>query len=133
MTLVSRALLEAMQEMEMSFVEPPTSLEQLIPAGKTWKTGITAIPERLIEQHNENHPDYALQTNRIYGIQYEGIYWVLHKEKEFRFILESHLYNRGLGAGFRPYKRNDYSGNFFLERVKERINNHIIRLSEEKI
>ena len=40
------------------------------------------------------------------------------EKKEFRFRLESHLYHRGLGADFRPYDSNEYSGNFFFQNVK---------------
>ena len=101
--LVSRALLETMQAMQMSIVEPPASLEHLIPAGLTWKTGITVLDQGLIQQHNERFPHMALPTDRIYGLQYVGSYVI--QNKEFRFRLESHLYHRGIGAEFRPYQK----------------------------
>ena len=128
--LVSQALLETMQEMEMNIIEPPVSLEQLIPPGETWKTDVTTIPITLVQEHNKNYPDRALPLDRIYGIQYIGRYII--QQKQFRFSLESHLYHKGIGSDFRFYARNDYSGLFFFNRVQALIENQLLKLSEER-
>lgn len=125
--MISQALLEAMQEMEMSFVEPPASLTLLIAPEETWRTGITPLPLDLVRQHNAEHPEFPLPLDRLYAIQYVGSY-VIH-ERQLRFRLESHLYHRGLGGNFRPYAHDTYSSKFFFERVKLLIEERLAQLS----
>ncbi|WP_020683952.1 hypothetical protein [Marinobacterium rhizophilum] len=110
--VVTRALLESLQALEMSIVEPPIDLETLIQPEQTWKTGRTELPDAIITRHNEEYPDQAIPNNRIYAIEYEGRYKIL--PNEFRLDLASKLYHKGLGGDFRPFESADYSSKFFM-------------------
>jgi hypothetical protein len=121
---ISWALLEAMQRLQLSVIEPPTQLDKLLPPGKPWKTDIALLDPKNIQEHNRRFPHMALPGDRVYGIQYEGEYIVL--KKELRFQLKSILYHRGMASDdYRLYPRKDYSGSFFKERAEALIKEHL--------
>lgn len=114
--VVSRAVVEALQSFQLSIVDPPAQLDTILPPGKPWKTDIAPIKAEVIADYNRRFPQMALPVDRLYGIQYSGMYSIV--EKEFRFRLESLLFQRGAASDYRPYSRRDYSGSFFFERAK---------------
>ncbi len=114
--VVTRALLESLQDLEMSIVEPPVDLDTLIPPEETWKTGRTELPNDIIARHNQEYPALAVPNNRIYAIEYEGRYKIL--PNEFRLNMASRLYHKGLGGQFRPFESAEYSSEFFMELIQ---------------
>ena len=127
-TVVSRALLEALQDLEMSVIEPPIDLVALIPPEETWKTARTGLSDQLIAQHNREYPDLAIPEDRLYAIEYEGIYRVV--QNEFRFSMKSLLYHKGLGGQFRPFESADYSSEFFMELIAAGMRSHLNILAD---
>lgn len=116
---VSWAVLEAMQRMQLSVIEPPTQLDTLIPPDKPWKTDIAPLRPEDIQEHNSRFPQMALPKDHLYGIQYEGEYKII--ENELRFKLKSLLHHRGFSGPYSLYSLKDYSGNFFFERAEVQI------------
>jgi hypothetical protein len=114
--IASRAVVEAMQSFQLSIVDPPAQLDTILPPNKPWKTDIAPVKVEDIAEYNRRFPHMALPVDRLYGIQYSGMYTIV--EKEFRFRLESILFQRGAASDYRPYSRKDYSGSFFFERAK---------------
>jgi hypothetical protein len=113
--VVTKALLESLQDLEMSIVEPPIDLDALIPPEETWKTGKTELSGEIITRHNQKHPDRAVPNNRIYALEYEGSYAI--RRDEFRLNIASKLYHKGLGGQFRPFESAEYSSEFFMELI----------------
>lgn len=116
---VGWAIVDALQRMQLSLIEPQLRAADTLPAGKPWKTDVASLDADAVLEHNRRFPAIPLPADRIYGIQYSGEYAVL--EHELRFRLESTLYQRGAGSAFRAYDGREYSGVFFFERARDRI------------
>ena len=117
---VSWAVVQAMQRMQLSVIEPPRiQLDTLILPDKLWKTDIAPLRPEDIQEHNNRFPRMALPKDHLYGIQYEGEYKII--KDELRFKLKSLLHHRGSSGPYSLYSHKDYSGNFFFERAKIQI------------
>lgn len=130
---VSWAILKAMQRMQLSVIEPPIQLHTLLEPEKPWKTDIVPLDRSEIVEHNRHFPQMTLPTDRIYAIQYVGIYKIVGKEPPFKqeelpfrkrellFKLESLLYQRGAASNYSKYPGNDYSGSFFSNVLRSKL------------
>jgi hypothetical protein len=112
----SRAIIDSVQLLQHSIVEPPLQAGGAILAGQTWSTDTVEIDPKLVTEHNQAFPAMALPTDRQYGIKYSGTYVI--ENKQLAFKLQSFIYQRGTQSAFRPYD-GPYSGAFFGQRLEK--------------
>jgi hypothetical protein len=116
--VASRAIIDAVQSLQLAFQEPATvSLDTLLPPKTKWKTDVMPIERASMEAYNASvQPRMAVPLNRLYGVQYSGEYAVV--ERELRFNVSAKLYQRGAASADRPYGQ-DYSGAYFIKQLTD--------------
>ena len=124
---VSRAIVEALQSLEYSLIEPALSLGKPIPQNTEWSSDRVPIAQREIATHNEKFPDWPLPP-RHYSVQYSGSYKLERRELIIR--LSAHLFEGALASEPRPY-RKDYSGNYFVHPLEEALKEKLLKLKEQ--
>lgn len=107
---VTRAIIDALQAMQLSIVKPKLDLDDPLPQKKPWETDVVEISAAQVETHNRATPAMALPENRIYGLRYKGVYRI--ENRELRFTLMPELMHRGVSGKFRKYDKA-YSGMYF--------------------
>lgn len=107
---VTRAIIDALQAMQLSIVKPRIDLDDPLPQKKEWETDVVEVAARDIEAHNRAAPAMALPGNRVYGLRYKGAYRI--EQRELRFTLTPVLMHRGVSGKFRQYSQA-YSGMYF--------------------
>jgi len=127
-SLVSRAILEALQLLRHSIVDPELSLDELLPAKEKWETDLVPLEAAEIAAYNRAAAGSRLPDDRLLGVVYSGRYEV--EDKELRFELSAVLYQRGLKGKYRKY-REPYDSAFFLARAEEGIRERLRALAAE--
>lgn len=122
---VSRAIVEALQEMQHSLIEPKRELGEPVPQDEPWWTDTVPIEQAAIQAHNEAFSGMILPT-RFYEIQYVGAYRL--ERRELLFFLSANLFERAAATEPRRYEA-DYSGDFFVAPLAEAIRGKLLALS----
>lgn len=112
---VTRAIIDALQAMQLSIVEPKLDLDDPLPQRKEWATDVVEIGAQQVQAYNLKVPAMALQENKIYGLRYRGSYLIANRE--LRFNLTPELMHRGVSGKFRKYP-DQYSGMYFHDLLK---------------
>lgn len=107
---VTRAIIDALQAMQLSIVKPALDLDDPLPQRQPWETDVVEISAEQIESHNRATPAMALPQDRIFGLRYKGAYRI--ENRELRFTLTPVLMQRGVSGKFRKYDKA-YSGMYF--------------------
>lgn len=123
--IASRAIIDAVQSLQLAFIEPtPVGLDTLLPPKKSWTTDVLPIERASIEAYNANAPArMTVPIDRLYSVQYTGEYAVV--DRELRFNIAVKLFQRGAASAARPYAR-DYSGAYFIRQLTEAIRTKLI-------
>lgn len=108
----SRAIVLALQELEISIQEPPLKAGELLPQRRKWVSDRAPVTASRIRDHNVSHPEMKLSEQFNYQIAYLGEYVVERNELIFR--VSAQLYESAAAAGQREYKQ-PYSGRFFVD------------------
>jgi hypothetical protein len=118
--VASRAIIDAVQSLQLAFREPASvGLDTLLPPGKSWTTDVLPIERASIVAYNESAtPRMAIPADRLYGVQYIGVYAIV--DRELRFNIAAKLFQRGAASAERPYSR-DYSGDWFVAQLRDAI------------
>ena len=110
-TFISRAIVNALQELEFSVVEPDVELGSPLPQGKQFTTDTVPIRAAVIADHNIQHEGEMSLPPRFYSLRYHGAYRLV--DRDLVFELTAELYERAAATTSRLYTKS-YSANFFI-------------------
>jgi hypothetical protein len=117
--IVSNSLIEALQSFQLSIVEPRLRPDEHLLPGQRWTTDTVAISQATIDEHNRVAPLMRLESDRYYGIQFIGEYAI--DRDNMRFTVHAVLHERGALSNFKRYRSDAYSGQFFVNQLKQAI------------
>lgn len=116
--VASIALVNALQNQQLSIRTPSIGVDGVIPPRVRWNTDIAPLPMDVIALHNQRFPLLTLRV-AYYGIAYEGMYDT--GGDLFRYKISAHLYERGALSAWSSVTDERYSGQFFVRRLGEDI------------
>lgn len=117
--LASRALLMALQDLQFSLLQPALQLDGLIPSNTPWATDIAPLSTATVDEHNRLRAPLALRGAQ-FGVAYKGLHDV--RDRALRFRISALLYQRGMLSGqWAPVRDEQYSGEFFVQRLRARL------------
>ena len=110
--VASGALLQALQDRQLSVVRPEIGVQGTIPPRTPWSTDIAPISDAMLRAYNDRFPALTLR-GAIYGIAYQGEHDT--SGSEFRYKIGAHVYARGTIGSWSPVDDGRYSGKFFVD------------------
>ena len=125
--VASQALLMALQDNQLSVIEPELGLDGIIPPNLSWETDVAPIAMNAVSVHNEMEHGLILGPAQ-YGIKYIGMHDT--KDYMFRFKISAHLYQRGALSGWSSVSDDHYSGQFFVKRLESAIKAKLVERVE---
>ncbi|HRP26236.1 MAG TPA: hypothetical protein PLF79_13655 [Thauera sp.] len=126
-SIASQTLVQALQDLQLSVVEPTLELDAIIPPRTPWETDIAPIPAELVASYNQSFPNLTLRP-AIYGIAYDGEHDT--SENIFRYRISARLYSRGALSRWSQVDGDRYSGKFFVDRLVELLQTHMKIVAE---
>jgi len=128
---LSLALVRALQGMEYSIVAPTVLIGEPLPEMQLLQTDAVPLSMASIKGHNSSSAIASIPTNALYRLSYELKYSVKPQttlaEKHFSLMVWSKLERRGAGGQWHDYPR-PYSGKYFAEQLRERIESELERV-----
>jgi hypothetical protein len=125
---ISRAIIRALQEMEYSIIEPNIPFGQLLPEGQNIITDAVPLKNIDVLSHNRGSLLSPIPIDALYRIKYRLRYGIVDKpfltHKHFALKIWSILERRGSGGKWHAYPKL-YSGRFFANRLRDRIENEL--------
>ena len=109
--IASRALVDALQKMNLSVVRPQVELAGTIPPRREWESDIAELPRALIDGYNREASQLTLPVAR-YGIRFKGQHDVANSR--FRYRMNALLFERGSVGSWRRVDDSRYVGGFFV-------------------
>jgi hypothetical protein len=126
---VTRAIIDALQKMQMSIDKPAIALDDPLPLPqkKEWETDLVKIEPEKIKRHNDLHPTMKLDTRHTFWLRYKGSYQIVDRELIFKLfpVLE---HSAQLGRP-RPYKK-PYSGIYFRDLLQDSVKIELAKTAE---
>ena len=127
---ISRAIIRALQEMEYSIIEPKIPLGELLPESQDIITDAVPLRKTDILSHNSNSLLAPVPNDALYRIKYRLRYGIVDKpflaHKHVSLKIWSILERRGTGGKWHAYPKS-YSGRFFANRLRDRIEKELNR------
>jgi len=128
--VASRSLLMALQDLQLSLLQPVLQLDGVIPANTPWATDIAPLAASTVDEHNRLRAPLALRGAQ-FGLAYKGLHDV--RDRTLRFRISALLYQRGMLSGqWAPVQDAQYSGEFFVQRLRARVIEHLQVAARER-